>query len=83
MKSADAHNDPRPIKEMTTKELAILPKNHVMLLQPGMRDIVAQDMTGEQEKILRRCASNALGGFTTPNLKSMSMNWGVQASKGA
>lgn len=53
LKSADAHNDPRPIKEMTAKELAILPHYYVMPLELGMRDTVAQDMTEEETKKMR------------------------------
>ena len=48
LKSADAHNDPRPIKEMTARELAVLPHYYVMPLELGMRDTVAQDMTEEE-----------------------------------
>ena len=50
LKSADAHNDPRPIKEMTARELAVLPHYYVMPLELGMRDTVAQDMTEEETK---------------------------------
>ncbi|CAF9937935.1 hypothetical protein IMSHALPRED_000602 [Imshaugia aleurites] len=53
LKSADAHNDPRPIKEMTAKELEILPHYYVMPLELGMRNTVAQDMTGEEFKKMR------------------------------
>lgn len=53
LKSADAHNDPRPIKELTAKELAILPRYYVMPLELGMRDTVAQDMLGEETRKMR------------------------------
>lgn len=56
LKSADAHNDPRPIRDMTAQELAILPHYYVMPLELGMRDTVAQDMTGEEiEKMRENC----------------------------
>ena len=56
LKSADAHNEPRPIREMTAQELAILPHYYVMPLELGMRDTVAQDMTGEEiEKMRENC----------------------------
>ena len=53
LKSADAHNDPRPIKELTAKELAILPHYYVMPLELGMRGTIAQDMSGEETKKMR------------------------------
>lgn len=53
LKSADAHNNPRPIKEMNAKELAILPHYYVMPLELGMRDTIAQDMTEEENKKMR------------------------------
>ncbi|CAD6566900.1 MAG: hypothetical protein ASARMPREDX12_004869 [Alectoria sarmentosa] len=53
LKSADAHNNPRPLKEMTAKELAILPHYYVMPLELGMRDTVAQDMTEEETEQMR------------------------------
>ena len=54
LKSADAHNDPRPVKELTATELAILPHYYVMPLELGMRDTVAQDMTPEEIKRMRK-----------------------------
>ena len=53
LKSGDAHNDPRPIKETTAKELEILPHYYLMPLELGMRDTVAQDMTGEENEKMR------------------------------
>ena len=53
LKSADAHNDPRPIKELTAKELASLPHYYVMPLELGMRETVAQDMTEEEIEKMR------------------------------
>lgn len=53
LKSADAHNDPHPIKEMTANELAILPHYYVMPLELGMRDTVSQSMTREETKNMR------------------------------
>ena len=57
LKSGDAHNDPRPIKEMTAKELEILPHYYLMPLELGMRDTVAQDMTGEENEKMRENSS--------------------------
>ena len=53
LKSADAHNNPRPIKDLTAKELAILPHYYVMPLELGMRDTVAQNMTQEETEKMR------------------------------
>ena len=53
LKSGDAHNDPRPIKKMTAKELEILPHYYLMPLELGMRDTVAQDMMGEEDEKMR------------------------------
>lgn len=53
LKSADAHNDPSPIKDLTAKELAILPHYYVMPLELGMRDTVAQNMTQEEIEKMR------------------------------
>ena len=53
LKSADSHNDPRPIKEMTAKELESLPHYYVMPLKLGMRDTIAQDMTREETEKMR------------------------------
>ena len=53
LKSGDAHNDPRPIKKMTAKELEILPHYYLMPLELGMRDTVAQDMTGVENEKMR------------------------------
>ncbi|KAI4242785.1 MAG: hypothetical protein L6R40_003849 [Gallowayella cf. fulva] len=54
LKSADAYNDPQPIKAMTAHELDKLPHYYVMPLHLGMRDTIAEDMTSEEQSNMHR-----------------------------
>ena len=48
LKSADAHNDPKPIAALTATELDQLPSYYIMPLHLGMRETVSQAMTPEE-----------------------------------
>ncbi|MCJ1231542.1 hypothetical protein MMC12_008219 [Toensbergia leucococca] len=54
LKSADAHNDPQPLKAWKATELAKMPAYYIMPLQAGMREATSQSMNNEEVKNMQQ-----------------------------